>query len=487
MSVQEIWGYRHSLLKGGRGSEVRFRPERYDGRGLPFRARVAGQSFALADFSRGGLGVFCQPSEVPAMGSELKLEIELQGEIHFCARAGVVHSTPSVGGLVVGMAFLDRTLDVDHLFAVHAAVQTAQKLIADLQNELSSAAALPAELRALVADMRLVLEAWRNKLDGLEAQSANAPASRGLGKQGSRALLDRLEVGFVPGFLDFVRRFDALTCELAPESQAACRDFCKAHLLDLLSLAPVHRRAYQKPLGYAGDYLVMHYFYIDHDLGDSLFARLLHRASCQVTAARAVSSRVGYLKEKVRQARQRWAGSRLRVLSIGCGAAQEVQELVAEEPQAAMSFSLVDQDSQALDHCQRRLSALLREPGPDGPEVHYYRLSVLQLLRGRAPLDALAGQHLIYAAGLFDYLESDVAQRLLVALLALLAPGGRLIVGNFDFSCDTRGIMKYLLDWDIIYRSRDDMLDLVPEPVSLQRHVEAESTGINLFLVLDKE
>ena len=45
--------------------------------------------------------------------------------------------------------------------------------------------------------------------------------------------------------------------------------------MPLLAACPMHRRAYEKPLGYAGDYRMMELCFAEEPLGDGLFGRFL--------------------------------------------------------------------------------------------------------------------------------------------------------------------------------------------------------------------
>jgi hypothetical protein len=46
--------------------------------------------------------------------------------------------------------------------------------------------------------------------------------------------------------------------------------------------------------------------------------------------------------------------------------------------------------------------------------------------------------------------------------------------------------MEYLMDWNLIYRNREEMLDLVPAGLPTKRvEVKADATGVNLFLEIE--
>ncbi len=71
---------------------------------------------------------------------------------------------------------------------------------------------------------------------------------------------------------------------------------------------------------------------------------------------------------------------------------------------------------------------------------------------------------LIYSAGLFDYFTEPVAQMAASKMLASVKPGGRVIIGNFSKDNPCVPFMELVLDWHLIYRSEEDLLE------NLQRH-----------------
>ena len=74
-----------------------------------------------------------------------------------------------------------------------------------------------------------------------------------------------------------------------------------------------------------------------------------------------------------------------------------------------------------------------------------------------APIrDVIAGRYkvsdfdLIYSAGLYDYLEPAVAERLTTLLWRGLNPGGQIVLTNFLEGTKDRGWMEALMDWWLI-------------------------------------
>lgn len=56
-----------------------------------------------------------------------------------------------------------------------------------------------------------------------------------------------------------------------------------------------------------------------------------------------------------------------------------------------------------------------------------------------------------------DYLPEPMARRLTERLLAMLQPGGRLLIANFLPDGSGRAYMELFMDWTLIVRSTDDL------------------------------
>jgi extracellular factor (EF) 3-hydroxypalmitic acid methyl ester biosynthesis protein len=269
---------------------------------------------------------------------------------------------------------------------------------------------------------------------------------------------------------------------LSDDQHPHYRAYFRGHLLPIFRASPLLRRAFDKPLGYAGDYEMMNMLYREHAEGDSLFARALNVYGAQEPAAVANINRLEYLGEKIAEmARQR--EGRIRIASIGCGPAREITQLLERNPElgSRLEVALIDQERRAIGFCERTLGPLAAQTGA---KVQFIEESVRRLLTARKLSATLGQRELIYSAGLFDYLNTRSVSALLGALYEALVPGGTLFVGNVAAHNPTRYFMEYCLDWFLIHRSPEELLGfaeaLVPQPSVSD--VEAEPLGVNLFL-----
>jgi hypothetical protein len=153
---------------------------------------------------------------------------------------------------------------------------------------------------------------------------------------------------------------------------------------------------------------------------------------------------------------------------------------------------LIDQDRRALEHCHRKLGEVLVEQHQSRlpVQVECLQLSVRQLLDPHDPHEAdpvaslVGSAHLIYATGLYDYLSQAAAERLTARLYSLLHPSGRLVIGNFKVAPGSTWIGDFVLAWQLIYRTPEEMLALArrlaPEPAAVE--VREDATGYCMLL-----
>jgi extracellular factor (EF) 3-hydroxypalmitic acid methyl ester biosynthesis protein len=186
--------------------------------------------------------------------------------------------------------------------------------------------------------------------------------------------------------------------------------------------------------------------------------------------------------------RRQVRGETCRVLSIGCGPAQEIQRFLASSPLAdRVRFELIDMNEETLAHVGSTLEAVkLRFNRRTVVETR--KRTVMALLRDAArstPGPAVGRYDLIYCAGLFDYLTDGACRQLLKACWDWLAPGGLLLATNVDTFRPFRHMLEILLDWHLTYRNQAQLRGLVPAEIPSDGvSVASDATGVNLFLEL---
>jgi extracellular factor (EF) 3-hydroxypalmitic acid methyl ester biosynthesis protein len=290
-----------------------------------------------------------------------------------------------------------------------------------------------------------------------------------------------------------VARLNRASSELAglvqdvPEAlQPAWRTLCSTELAHLFAHSPFLKRAVAKPLGYAGDYEMMDMLYRDHAEGPSLFGKALNMYAAQEAVARAAINRVDLLADLVRDLAAA-SPDRLRVASVGCGSAREIETTLLRWPELGprLDVTLIDQEEGSIACCERRLTPLANRTGA---RLQLVRETIGRLIVAQDLSKALGPRDLVYSAGLFDYLPERSFSALLAALYAALVPGGQLAIGNMSVDNPSKYAMEYFTGWFLLHRTTDQLMSLGRrlEPTPSHLRVGAEPLGVNLFLYVRK-
>ena len=265
------------------------------------------------------------------------------------------------------------------------------------------------------------------------------------------AAYDRLRHGFVAEGLAELFEDLSVQREEEPATWPAYARACLNHpVCQLLHQDPFTRRAFSKPRGYAGDAVMMDYIYGIGEarqawddatpIGRSILEYMSTRPS-----ARAVRYRRKLLAELIDRAASRGGD---RVFALAAGHLREVELSNAVQAGRLKEFVAVDQDEASLAVVDQDYSSL---------GIRAINGSVRQILNGTLNPGRF---DLVYAAGLFDYLNAPVAAALTTKLFEMTRPGGTLLIPNFLEGAADTGYMESFMDWHLIYRNHSDMRSL---------------------------
>ncbi len=218
----------------------------------------------------------------------------------------------------------------------------------------------------------------------------------------------------------------------------------------LMQDCPLTRHAFARPRGYPGDAGLLDLIYHHPDAGDAVAAAgAAGRAAYAVTAGTAPCAAVRERRRILAAAIDRAAAERpgAAVLAVACGHLREAEISAALRAGRVGRLLATDQDRVSL--------ALVAEQAHKlSPAIATRRLSVRDFIAAKATTEAEIGRFdLVYAAGLYDYLDERIAARLTRKLFGLLRPGGRLLIGNFLTGLREEAYMDAVMDWQLLYRT----------------------------------
>jgi extracellular factor (EF) 3-hydroxypalmitic acid methyl ester biosynthesis protein len=345
------------------------------------------------------------------------------------------------------------------------------------------------EFKVIIADVEDFLLRVRQWLEQREFgyNKADARAAAGRDSELLEAIADRV----IRSFNTQHERFEELIYSAPMEFRHMHHAFAGRHWKKLFLGCPFGHRTYHKPLGYAGDYEMMNMIHRNQPEGGSAYDRLLHFLLVSQWPAVAVRNRAAHLRDAIltESARVAGQGRRCQILNIGCGPAREVQSFLEQSPLSNQTeFSFIDFNEETLLHARQRFDALCRQFNRQA-RLQTRVLSVYQLLKRGMPASgqgAGGSFDVIYCSGLFDYLADETCRSLVRLLFSSLNSQGLMIVGNMKDEKPFRNFIESVLDWHLVYRDTRKMATLAPAAVDASYSVEAEATGVNLFLHVRK-
>lgn len=243
-------------------------------------------------------------------------------------------------------------------------------------------------------------------------------------------------------------------------------------------------RAYFKPKGYAGDFLMMEHIYANIPQGEGKVGEIVDDFCLQRPGSLAIRGRRILLRDQLRQLSGVNAarGATTRIMNLACGPNRELFDFLADcEYSDTIEALCVDIDSEALQYTNQYVNIF-----PHRAAIRLMSENVIKWALGRAT-HHIAPLDIIYSAGLCDYLDPRLFRALINQCHRHLKPGGTLLLGNFTNYPDALFLDK-LLKWELIYRTEDQLRELfAPTPFGERITVMVEQTGVNLFAVATKE
>lgn len=477
-------------LTGARGRKIYYRAERYPARDL-FRkvvpdVEVDGRNLVLNDVSMSGLSASTSQGApwVAGAGNEVTVTLKMDHLVLFEAKARVHRTEPIPGGVKVGLGFVSGCLDISEVVTRHRDITARCELDTWLRSDTDL---VPPDYRAVTAEVVFFLRRYRSVFERL---SLKANGHAGARPAQASDVLAECEARAMPEWTELWLRANHAVRPLVddPAALSAAKRFTEAMITPEFMSAPFVRRAFEKPLGYPGDYELMNHVYRWEAVGESDYARFTHRIA--VRSAECVATRMVIVRDAIVDCIADAGGapnSAVRITSLGAGPAQEVLNVLeAGSSSRPVEFTLVDQDRNALSYAYERTYPHTMRPGARS-SVQCLQVSFMQLLSDRRLFETMQPQDLVYSMGLIDYLSPKRAKWLVSRLYERLVPGGKLIVANMrDSNTSTFWPMEFICDWSLTYRNDQEMLALADGLPAAALQLDVDPTGHVYLLTIGK-
>ncbi len=480
---------------GALGRGMFYRPERKRVRELLSRDAsprlfVEKMERRLFDVSMNGISfVLRDGNEPPSVGTKVAVRLLLHEDEVYSGNGSIARIDTNYRGHRVAIALKEGFLDLPEVVRRDEEGQLEKALRI---GPAHTAALVPIDYKKAVAEAVHFVQYYRQVLGRHEQQNrllttADAQRREELTQRAASALRNRWTA------LREKASAAAIECLQDPSVLGAAKQYTETVLTPLLLDVPMVRRSYHKPLGYPGDYRVMLFYYQNTFEGESVFAKVFHKFFVEHPLSNGVRTRCDFVVEQIcdHQSYLREKGllpENYRVASFGSGPAREVQSyhVDAKHWATGVSWTLIDQEDQALSTAYRDI----RKQVPDDStlvDLNCFNISFAQLLDEPALIPLTEKQHFIFSTGLFDYLRRPMAQELIHALYARLAPGGVIAIGNAINPNNHFWSPEFILDWTLLYRTAEQMRELARDlDRSAKIEVLTEPGNAYYFLIIQK-
>jgi hypothetical protein len=257
----------------------------------------------------------------------------------------------------------------------------------------------------------------------------------------------------------------------------------RAHpLAGFVHECPFTRHSFTKPRGYPGDAGLLDFVYRHpaarpEQEAATAAGRTVMNFTVDVTACEAVRHRRSILAGKIDETAAR--RNMPTILAVASGHLREAELSIALKEGRVGRLLATDQDAASL--------AMVGEYRASISEaIETKHATVRNILAGKA---ALGRFDLIYAAGLYDYLDAKVAARLTRILFNHLNDGGRILIPNFLWGVPEEAYMEVFMDWYLLYRSREEIErfaeELAPATVRSTTYTE-DAAGVIGYLEVER-
>ena len=196
--------------------------------------------------------------------------------------------------------------------------------------------------------------------------------------------------------------------------------FMNHQLTQVIHQDPFTRHSFERPRGYAGDAQLLDYIYglrqppeDTTQLGQEICQYIVGMA----TVPKSVRARLDVLAKMIDQVVDQTSHP-AHILSIACGHLRESQKSKAIQSGDLGKLIALDQDALSLETVNSNVPHSFLET---------IQSSVTSIIRQR---QRFKNFDLVYASGLYDYLNQPFATRLTTLMFNMLRPGGRLLVAN---------------------------------------------------------
>lgn len=221
--------------------------------------------------------------------------------------------------------------------------------------------------------------------------------------------------------------------------------------------SPIVKRAFEKPRGYPGDYLMLETIYNNLPLAKDGIGLYFDKYFLSNSYAVAVRYRKDKLREILHNEINQSVLKTIKIFNMACGSCREIKELPTEIFQnKTVVFTCLDWDEDALDFSRMAVKGLAANVKFD-----FVKEDMMNLIKGPRTASVFEKQDLVYSIGLIDYLPDRVLKLFMQFFYGLLKDKSKLILTHKNKEKTFSPIAPdWFCNWKFVPRNKEEVMKL---------------------------
>lgn len=217
------------------------------------------------------------------------------------------------------------------------------------------------------------------------------------------------------------------------------------------------KRAFEKPRGYPGDYLMIETVYNNRTLTKSGIGYYFDKYFLSNPYAVAVRYRKDRLREIIKNEIQQSKAEKIKIFDIACGSCREIKELPHSLfKDKTVIFTCLDWDQEALDFSRDSLNDFSKNS-----KFNFVREDIMNLIKDEKLIDSFEKQDLVYSIGLIDYLPDRILKLFMQFFYGITRERGKLVLTHKNKEKTFSPLSPdWFCNWKFVPRSKDEVVNL---------------------------
>jgi hypothetical protein len=269
-----------------------------------------------------------------------------------------------------------------------------------------------------------------------------------------------------------------------PDLEEAIGNYIFRETFSFFMLSSFIDCAFRKPQGYIGDSQIIELLSQNEPEGDGHLGIYIDRWIRSLPTNLALKNRSSLITATIKELASGWtSASPMPVTSLASGSAGEILDLYLNTKPPHVHVTCIDMNHEYLAYAANLAYKL--------GFSHCLTLiqdSILLLCCDRSNI-SIPPQQMIYSVSGSNYFADEELIPILNWIYDHLLPKGTVVLGNFHAANPDRVLLKYLLEWNLHYRSAEQIEKLFAQSkfASLPVSIQSDEYGAELFVVCTKD